>query len=240
MTAPDDIWHAARWPPGWRVLHVAETGSTNADLLAAAERGDARDRTVLAADHQPAGRGRLDRRWDAPPGANLLVSLLFETVADRPTELTQRVALAACAAADHLAPGPPVGLKWPNDLVVDGRKVAGILAQRSAGITVVGLGLNVAWSPAGAADLGGVVTPPAFLARLLVEFDGLPSKVGALHRARLVTLGQRVRAELPGGAHVVGRAEDVDHAGRLVVVERTGARHVLDVGDIVHLRPDRG
>ena len=120
--------------PGWTVEHVAETGSTNADLLAtAAERPD---RSVLVADHQTAGRGRLDRRWDAPPGANLLVSILFHDVPAHPSELTRRVALAAVDACAEVA-GVDVALKWPNDLLVGDRKLAGILAERNAAGSVV-------------------------------------------------------------------------------------------------------
>ena len=87
MAAPGSIWHEEPWPPGWTVRRVPVTGSTNADLLAAVESGDADDRTVLVADHQIAGRGRLDRRWDAPAGTNLLVSLLFLDV-PRPARRT--------------------------------------------------------------------------------------------------------------------------------------------------------
>src|SRR3954467_13140670 len=118
---------SSTWPPGWNVTWVAETGSTNADLVAAAM-ADAPDRTVLATDHQTAGRGRLDRRWDAPPGANLLVSLLFREVPDHPHELTQRVALAGVQACATVA-GVRPAVKWPNDLMLDGRKLAGVLAQ---------------------------------------------------------------------------------------------------------------
>ena len=75
---------------------MESTGSTNDDLLATADRRPGR--SVLVADHQTAGRGRLDRRWDAPPGANLLVSILFHVVPDPPGELTRRVGLAAIAA----------------------------------------------------------------------------------------------------------------------------------------------
>ena len=77
MTASGSIW-----PAGWTVRHVAETGSTNADLLGALEDGSASHRHVLVADHQTAGRGRLDRTWEAPPGVNLLVSLAFTHVGD--------------------------------------------------------------------------------------------------------------------------------------------------------------
>src|SRR3954467_10569212 len=118
---------SSTWPPGWNVTWVAETGSTNADLVAAAM-ADAPDRTVLATDHQTAGRGRLDRRWDAPPGSNLLVSMLLRHVPDDPHVLSQRVALAAVAACRREA-DVQVTIKWPNDLLLDGAKLAGILAQ---------------------------------------------------------------------------------------------------------------
>src|SRR5476651_2338843 len=113
----------------WQISIVDETGSTNADLLASAASG-ALDRSVLMARHQTAGRGRLDRRWEAPAGANLLVSLLFREVPEHPHQLTQRVALAAVSACAEIAGVSPT-LKWPNDLLFDGRKLAGVLAQSS-------------------------------------------------------------------------------------------------------------
>ena len=147
------------WPARWSVSVVAETGSTNADLLAWAARGAA-DRTVLVARHQTAGRGRLDRRWDAPAGANLLVSLLFREIPETPHVLTQRVGLAAIAACEEVAGVSPV-LKWPNDLLLDGAKLAGVLAQAHLGpepAVVVGIGLNVGWAPEGAACLSTAPT----------------------------------------------------------------------------------
>lgn len=236
------IWAAADWPCGWTVLHVAETGSTNADLLAAYERGLVSDRTALVTDHQTAGRGRLDRRWEAPPGANLLVSMLFEEVPDVPAELTQRVGLAAVAAArgqNDGRPGRSFGLKWPNDVLVDDRKLGGILAQRAAaGGVVVGLGLNLAWAPPGAGRLGPHVRPATTLAALLVAFDSLGDDVHEAYREALVTLGRTVSVELPDGRTVVGRAVDVDPHGRLVVRDDDGVTSVFDVGDVVHARPD--
>ncbi|HEY0517956.1 MAG TPA: hypothetical protein VGC84_00575, partial [Ilumatobacteraceae bacterium] len=118
MTTPSATWH---------ITTVEATGSTNADLLAAAAAG-APDRSVLMARHQTAGRGRLDRRWDALAGANLLVSILFRDVPAHPHQLTQRVGLAATIACNRIAGVSPV-LKWPNDLLLDGRKLAGVLAQ---------------------------------------------------------------------------------------------------------------
>src|SRR5690606_13740270 len=112
------------WPSGWTVWHVAETASTNSDLLDAADLLP--DRTVLFADHQTAGRGRLDRRWEAPPGANLLVSTLFRSVPGDPGELTRRFGLAVVHAAAAVGVAG-AGLKWPNDVVVGTAKLAGIL-----------------------------------------------------------------------------------------------------------------
>src|SRR3954466_13886918 len=117
---------SSTWPHGWSVTWVAETGSTNSDLVPAAM-PDAPDRTVLAARHQTAGRGRLDRRWDAPPGANLLVSILFREGVDRPHRITQRVAVAAAVACERVA-GVRADIKWPNDLLLGEAKLAGILA----------------------------------------------------------------------------------------------------------------
>ncbi len=224
--------------------HVAETASTNTDLIEAALAGTAKNRTVLAADHQVAGRGRLDRRWEAPAGANLLVSIVVAPIPAVPAEVTHRVALAAVAATRRFV-GPDraalVGLKWPNDILLGGRKLAGILAQRVPGrdAVVVGMGLNVGWAPDGAVALGAeTVRPAQLLCALLEELDALPADVGVLYRNELATLGRDVRVELPGGRELRGSAVDVDLAGRLVVVDGSGTRHELDVGDVVHVRAD--
>ena len=214
--------------------HLAETASTNADLLAAADRLP--DRTVLFADHQTAGRGRLDRRWDAPPRANLLVSTLFRSVPDDPGELTRRLGLAVVHAAATLG-ATDVGLKWPNDVLLGGSKLAGILAQRAAaGAVVVGVGVNVGWAPEGAARLGTAHGPADVLRAVLAAYDDLPVDVSAEYRSSLVTLGRRVRVELPADT-VVGTAIDVEADGRLVVIDDCAITHRLDVGDVVHLRP---
>ena len=229
-----------QWPAGWSVEWVAETGSTNDDLLAAGRAG-APDRTVRAADHQTAGRGRLDRRWDAPPGANLLVSLLLRDVPKHPHHVTQRVALAAVDACRDLA-GVDAVLKWPNDvLLADGRKLAGVLAQLGTDggeqFVVVGIGVNVGWAPEGAASLDGAITPRQLLRGLLAAFDALPVDIGPTYRGRLATVGQQVRVELPGDAVILGRAIDVEDDGRLVVLDDCAITHRIDAGDVVHLRP---
>jgi BirA family biotin operon repressor/biotin-[acetyl-CoA-carboxylase] ligase len=228
-----------RWPSGWTVEHVAETGSTNADLLDAATRRP--DRSVLVADHQTAGRGRLDRRWEAPPESNLLVSMLFHVVPPDPGELVRRVSLAAIDAARSLGVRGDLRIKWPNDVLLDGAKLAGVLAQRgTTGAVVVGIGINVGWNPDGAARLGDDVDRVVLLAALLDAFDALPADADALlvrYRAELATIGQRVRAEMPSG-DVVGTAIDVTVAGQLVVRGDDGRVDEIDVADVTHLRPE--
>jgi BirA family transcriptional regulator, biotin operon repressor / biotin---[acetyl-CoA-carboxylase] ligase len=226
------------WPPGWSVDHVAETGSTNGDLLDSATGRP--DRSVLVADHQTAGRGRLDRRWEAPPASNLLVSMLFHAVPPDPGELVRRVSLAAVDAARSLGVAGELRLKWPNDVLLDGAKLAGVLAQRgTTGAVVVGIGINVGWSPDGAARLGADVARTELLAALLEAFDALPADPDALrgrYRDELSTIGQRVRAEMPSG-DVIGTAIDVTVVGQLVIRGDDALVHEIDVADVTHLRP---
>jgi BirA family biotin operon repressor/biotin-[acetyl-CoA-carboxylase] ligase len=136
----------------WRdVRVVAETGSSNADLLAAAHAGAA-EGTVLVADAQTAGRGRLGRRWASPAGAGLTFSVLLRP-AGVPAALLGWLPLltgvAAVAAVRGVA-GVDAALKWPNDVLAGGAKLGGILAERAGSAVVVGLGINV-WQ--GRADL---------------------------------------------------------------------------------------
>ena len=243
-----DIWTSTAWPAGWEVRHVAETGSTNTDLIEHVLAGEVGNRTVLAADHQTAGRGRLDRRWEAPPGANLLVSMVVAPIPAVAAHVTQRLGLAAVAAVRRLIDPDAaaiVGLKWPNDVLLGERKLAGILAQRVPGrdAVVAGMGLNVGWAPDGAAAVGphttgGRVTPARVLLAVLEELDALPSDIAGQYRDTLVTLGRNVRVELPRGADaLVAHAVDVDDDGRLVVIDADGVQSHLDVGDVVHVRP---
>lgn len=234
----------------WHVSVVEETGSTNADLLAQGAAG-APDRTVLRANYQSAGRGRLDRTWEAPRGANLLVSMLFRHIPERLHVLTQVVALAAARVARDC--GVPVTLKWPNDILVGTEKVAGILAQAAPAdsdhripFVVVGIGCNLAWAPPGAASLASSgwsreVTPDEFLALMLPEIDRLLAlddvQMHAEYVSQLGTIGLQVKVDLPNGEHVVGRALDVEPDGRLVVLDECAITHRIDTADVVHLRP---
>jgi len=240
-----------------RVDFVERTGSTNADLLAAATAG-APDRTVLVAEHQEAGRGRLARSWVSPPGSGLTVSVLLRpegVSASRLGWLTLLAGLAAYDAVRGLA-DVPCGLKWPNDLLLGPgqRKVAGILAEVAGTAVVVGIGLNVAAAPAdqpGATSLAAesvdVGQTEVLIALLTALYrresawragrgDPDATRVRADYRAACLSLGARVRVELPGGAIYTGIAEDVDTDGRLLLLDPAGYRRAVAAGDVVHLR----
>jgi BirA family transcriptional regulator, biotin operon repressor / biotin---[acetyl-CoA-carboxylase] ligase len=243
------------WGGTWDVRRFEEIDSTNAYLRREAGSG-APEGAVAVADHQSAGRGRMDRRWESPPGASLLVSVLFRPDFD-PSELhlcTAAVALAAAEACRRVG-GVGAVVKWPNDLLVGEAKLAGVLAETdfSAGgcALVVGLGLNVAWP--GPDGVGGtclndlsarpvdrVALLDALLDALSVRralLDTAPGRheVAAELRRRCATLGRRVRVELAAEV-VVGVAVEVDDSGHLVVETATG-RQTVAAGDVVHLRP---
>ncbi len=229
------------------VRWVDEVGSTNTELLAEARCGAA-EGVVLVADHQTAGRGRLGRRWESPPGSSLLVSVLL-----RPTVALERAHLltmaAGLAASDAVldAAGVTAGLKWPNDLVVDDAKLAGLLAESvvegaELRALVVGMGLNVEAEPAeGSTSLARLSESPvdrrALLDAWLTCFD---TRLDALdevlvdYRRRCSTLHRTVRVEQADGIFE-GRALDVTDAGHLVV-EAHGSVHEVTVGDVVHVR----
>ncbi len=245
LVSPNQPENASTWPNGWWVSVVAETGSTNADLLASAHNGAAHH-SVLVAEFQSAGKGRLDRTWVAEPGSNLLVSLLFryaDTI-ERPThQFTQMVGMAAALASEQLVQVTPQ-MKWPNDLLIDGKKVSGILAQGTNDFVVVGIGVNVGWAPPDAISLNtasrNVQTEPLELLRaMLGHIDVLealdPVQLHSKYVSQLMTLGQEVRVEM--AKHVVtGRATSVLMDGRLEVVDGMGQTHQIDTGDVVHLR----
>jgi BirA family biotin operon repressor/biotin-[acetyl-CoA-carboxylase] ligase len=240
----------------FRLVHVPETGSTNTDLVAAAHRGEASG-LVLLTDHQTAGKGRLGRSWTAPPGASLLLSVLLDVPLGAPLHgATQAVALAACAACWAEAGVAPT-LKWPNDLLVGDRKLAGVLAEavtQDGRIrqVVVGIGLNVRWGDEVPEELAArlvsldhlserVVRPfdlvPPLLTALadrLDEWEHRPAELHRAYRRALATLGRDVRVELSQRTFS-GRAVDVRADGALVV-HANGDDVVVDAGEVVHLR----
>jgi BirA family biotin operon repressor/biotin-[acetyl-CoA-carboxylase] ligase len=180
--------------------------------------------SMVLADHQSAGRGRLGRTWEAPAGTALLASFVMP--------FNPLASLAAGVAAAE-ACGPDVRLKWPNDLLLDRRKVGGILVEVAERRAVVGIGINLTASPPGAAVLGD--EREALLERLVPAlerwFAAPPEAVLSGWRARSDTLGRRVRAAVAGQI-IEGLAEDIDADGALVVDGRR-----VRVGDVSYLRP---
>jgi len=249
---------AARWA---RVAVVEETASTNADLLADA---GAPDRSVLVAEHQVAGRGRFDRRWESPARAGLTFSVLL-----RPTvplvnwgwlPLLAGLGLHE-AVTEHT--GVATSVKWPNDLLAhpDGGKLAGILAQSAGEVVVVGIGLNVTTTAeelpvetatslalAGVTDVDRTELLVAILRRIDARVaqwtdcrgDAAACGLTAAYRSACSTIGRPVRVVLTedrDGGDVRGEAVDVDEMGRLVLRTDGGGERVIGAGDVEHLRP---
>jgi len=234
--------------------------STNLLAAAAADAG-APEITVVGADHQTAGRGRRGRAWAAPPGTSLLVSLVL-----RPPDAAGATGLLPLLAGLALAetvgrhlPGSAVAVKWPNDLLVDGAKAAGTLAElRPGGAVVLGSGVDVDWRGVdrrgleGAAGLAGTTSLAeaagadvdrwrvlagylGVLGRRYAEWRESPTAFLGAYRARCATLGRRVRVELAAGA-LEGSAEAVGDDGLLEVRDDAGVLHRIGAGDVVHLR----
>ncbi len=240
---------------------LAESPSTN-QVAGDRARDGAPDGLLVVADHQTAGRGRLDRTWETPPGAAVTFSLLL-----RPTVPASSwpwlPLLTGHTVAKALASfGYDARVKWPNDVLIDGRKVAGILVERvetdSGPAAVVGVGINVlteaeelpvptATSLAVAhADLTptreGVLLGVAAAVR--EGYDAwqaggseAAARLASSYVAACATVGQDVRVDLPGGTTLTGRAVDVDLDGRLVVETADGVEKV-GAGDVVHVVPE--
>jgi BirA family biotin operon repressor/biotin-[acetyl-CoA-carboxylase] ligase len=230
----------------WRVEWFATLDSTNQHGLEAARAG-AGDGLVVVADEQTAGRGRLGRTWDAPPGSSLLVSVLLRRARD-PGPVVMAAGVALVDAVREVA-GVDAALKWPNDLVVDDRKLAGLLAEREGDALVVGAGCNVNWesfpdalaTTATACNLeaGHAIDRDALLESFLDHFaDSLAlgdALVGA-YRSRLATLGRTVRVQHVRGDDLVGTAVAVTEDGALIVRDDVGTDHTVVAADVHHLR----
>ncbi|MCB8985333.1 MAG: biotin--[acetyl-CoA-carboxylase] ligase [Ardenticatenaceae bacterium] len=237
--------------------------STNDILKEWVNQGDASQPpagTVLVADYQSAGRGRMSRRWEAERGTSLMFSLLLRPnwPAQQLTWLTMIASLAVVEAAEHLV-SVPLGVKWPNDVMLslDGswRKWGGLLLEGSVGedgrlqTAILGIGLNVNMT---AVQLPEGLTPVSSLSlaaghrlsrrRLLVdilaslerhyEAAAAGDSPQTRWRERLITLGQAVTVHQAGQAALQGQAVDVDAWGQLLVQTRDGRMHTIAAGDV--------
>ncbi len=246
--------------PTFRVEVVAATGSTNADVTACAVAGE-REGLVVVAEHQQSGRGRLDRSWETPGRAALTFSVLLRPDAGGAswTWLPLLAGVAVATAVREL--GVDAELKWPNDVLVGDRKLAGLLVERveapAGPAAVLGVGLNVSQTaaelPIEAATSLAIEGVDAdrtdllvrVLGRLAHEYDGWLGAGGvAALRAAYTDLcptvrGQQVRATLPGGAVLEGEGAGLSADGGLLVWSSAGVATV-NAGDVVHVRPAEG
>lgn len=244
----------------WRRLDVvAETGSTNADLLARSAAGVDIGGSVLIAEYQSAGRGRHGRRWSAPPRAQVALSVGVDGSSVPRSRWGWLPLATGVAVVDTLAAsGVVAGLKWPNDVLAgpggSAGKLAGILTEvaASAPMIVVGLGLNVTLTADEAPDpaatsllmLGSPVVDQNMLVRKILrelavrveQWCAAEEKLIADYRRYSLTLGARIQARLPGDRHVVGVAQAVDELGRLRI-DTGGQTETVSAGDITQLRP---
>ncbi|MBU2662894.1 biotin--[acetyl-CoA-carboxylase] ligase [Actinoplanes bogorensis] len=262
LVTPGSLWS--------RIDVRAETASTNADVTAAAVRGEP-EGLVVVAEQQTAGRGRRDRQWTSPARAGLTLSVLLRPgLADRerdwpalaPASFAWLPLLAGVALLEAVERVAEVeaGLKWPNDLLVNDGKCAGILAEVSGDAVVVGLGLNVTTRaeelpettglPATSLRVAGaaVTDRDPLLRALLRNFaswyagwreaagDAEMSGLLAAYRRGCATIGQQVRVLLPAGQTLTGEATEVDRDGQLVVRTADGATHRVSAGDVLHVR----
>jgi BirA family transcriptional regulator, biotin operon repressor / biotin---[acetyl-CoA-carboxylase] ligase len=178
--------------------------------------------SIVIADHQTAGRGRLDRRWEAPPGAALLASFVL---APKPV-LSLAAGVAAAEACD-----PRVRLKWPNDLLLEERKLGGILVEATRDKAVCGIGINLTWAPPGAARLDQP-RDEVFerLREKIASWTAAPSEdVLGRWRELSATLGRRVRVDV-SGAITEGVAQDIGPRGELIVDGK-----LFVAGSVTHL-----
>lgn len=263
----DELLRALAAPGGlWSDLRLVErTGSTNADVRAAALAG-APEGLVVVAEEQSQGRGRLGREWQSPPRAGLTFSVLLRP-ADVPAAAWGWLPLVvgvALATALRRHAGVDALLKWPNDVLVAERKLAGVLVERVDDLdhvdgpaAVVGVGVNVLQradelpvSTATSLALAGATSTDraALLRAALHELAGRYAQwrvaAGDAERAGLrdeyrdlsASLGRPVRVSLPDGGLLEGTAADVDSSGRLVLHDAGGGIAALSAGDVVHVR----
>jgi BirA family biotin operon repressor/biotin-[acetyl-CoA-carboxylase] ligase len=233
----------------WRVSVVEVTGSTQDDLAAQLSHNEVKSGAVLVAEYQSAGRGRLDRTFEAPQSSALLFSLYIEPKREKSewSFLPLLAGLVSTLALSELDPRFTVELKWPNDLQISGQKLGGIITQATDRGVILGIGINVGMSKkelpiesATSLMIEGFnsLDRNLILASILNTFEELLGRwedgedLRHLYRERSATLNQKIQVELPGGEKRNGFAEDISPVGELIL--EGGER--ITIGDIVHLR----
>ena len=233
----------------WRVSVVEVTGSTQDDLAQLISQSKAINGEVITTNYQSAGRGRLDRKFDAPASSALMCSFYLEPRRDKSdwSFLPLLAGLAVIFAISSLDPEVSTSLKWPNDLLIKDGKFGGIIAQAAQSGVIIGVGINVAMSEtelpvshATSLQIHGFkeLNRNTILSALLNQVEDLFKRwedgedLRHLYLEHCITIGSHIRAELPGSANKSGVAVGITPAGELILED--GAR--ITVGDIVHLR----
>ena len=251
--------------PDLLVEVLDEATSTNA-VVAERARSGAPEGLVVVAEHQTAGRGRLDRAWEAPARSALTFSVLLRPGVT-PAEWPWIPLLVGYTVSKALrAEGYDAAVKWPNDVLIEDRKVAGILVERvetpAGPAAVVGVGLNVdltaeelpvptatslGLEPDGSGGSGSAPDRTSLLTLLLRSLreaydaweaggEAATGRLRSSYTSACVTLGQQVRVEQPTGEPLTGQATGIDEGGRLVVLT-PGGEVAVGAGDVVHVRP---
>ncbi len=243
-------------PFGHVIDYRPQVGSTN-DVASELAAGGAPEGTVVITDEQIRGRGRLARHWVSPPNTSLLMSVIFRPAlpADQANRLLIACGLALAEACEAVA-GVHVDVKWPNDLLIEGKKVAGILAESAIvgedlDWVIVGMGLNVHQVFTPTDPLSGRATSlhmetgkehdrAILLAQVLARLNDWYTRIDqnaliAAWRVRCPMLGQPIWVETPDGT-LAGTAEDVDATGALWLRDSEGQRHRLTVGEATVLQ----
>ena len=237
--------------------YLEQTGSTNADLLAKAQ--GLPEFYVVATDFQTAGKGRMDRSWEAKPGSSVMASILLRPQFSESSGIGWLSLLTALAISRSIsALGPKPLIKWPNDVLIADKKVSGILAEAASDLScvVIGFGINVNQSiqelPVETATSLSIETAQAvnrdqLLANVIENLKQLYSELvsaggsaeaSGLRAAILdasATIGSQVSVEFPDGKKAFGLAKDIDATGRLVV-ETQSQTLTVSAGDVLHLR----
>lgn len=237
---------------------IDESASTNAALRVLSEDAEAWPHlSVLLTDNQTAGRGRLDRSWVAPAGSALAISVLLRELPASPEATGWIPLIAGVAMSQAVAaqlPDHEVGVKWPNDVLVDGKKICGILAESTGAAIIVGAGVNTSMTerqlPVRTATSFAALGATADADRLVAEYvrrlddlvvalttwgDAVRSGIHAAVSAQCATLGREVEISLPDGTSLHGDALRLELDGRLCV-DSGGAEHLVAAGDVVHAR----
>ena len=233
----------------WRVSVVEITGSTQDDLYHRATTSEGVSKSVIAAEYQSSGRGRLDRTFIAPATSALTFSLYIEPKVEKEewSFLTLLTGISICEALTLIDPKISIGLKWPNDLIIGEKKVGGIIAQATDKGVVIGIGINVEMSHEelpvenatslaiqGFANLNRNAIMSAILNHIEVNFQvwELGQSFIDQYRQLSVSIDKEVEVTLPGGALIRSKAVGISESGALLLENG----EAVTVGDVVHLR----